>query len=84
MFITERAVLRMVDDGLVVTEIAPGIRLREDVLDQIDFKLQVLPELPQMDARIFGKGRMGLLEALQENPSATPRLGSNHRGGQAR
>jgi propionate CoA-transferase len=84
MFITERAVFRMSDDGLVVTEIAPGIRLREDVLDQIDFELQVLPELPLMDSRILRQGRMGLLEALQENPSATPWLGSNHRGGQAR
>ncbi len=84
MFITERAVIRMSDDGLVVTEIAPGIRLREDVLDQIDFELQVLPDLPLMDSRILRQGRMGLLEALQENLSATPRLGSNHKGGQAR
>ena len=83
MFITERAVIRMSDDGLVVTEIAPGIRLREDVLDQIDFELQVLPDLPLMDSRIFTKGRMGLLEALQENQLATPALASNHKSGQA-
>lgn len=77
VFITERAVLRMSDDGLVVTEIAPGIRLREDVLDQIDFEVQILPDLPLMDSRIFGHERMGLLETLQDGQSVMPLPASN-------
>ncbi|MDC0178608.1 acyl CoA:acetate/3-ketoacid CoA transferase [Woeseiaceae bacterium] len=65
MFITERAVFRMSNEGLVVTEIAPGIRLREDVLEQIRFEPKVLPNLPLMDSRIFHEGRMNLRDTLE-------------------
>lgn len=82
IFITERAVLRMSHEGLAVTEIAPGIRLREDILDQIDFELQVLPDLPLMDTRIFSKGRMGLLDTLQEDQLITPPIASDTKASQ--
>ena len=63
-FITDRAVLEMAADGLVLTEIAPGARLREDVLDRIGFEVRVSPTLSTMDARIFRPGPMGLREAF--------------------
>ena len=63
-FITDRAVLEMAADGLVLTEIAPGARLREDVLDRIGFEVRVSPTLRTMDARIFRPGPMGLREAF--------------------
>ena len=72
-FVTERAVLTGSSEGLVVTEIAPGVRLREDVLDQIGFKPKVLPDLPLMDPRIFREGRMGIRDALDlDQPVAQP------------
>ncbi len=83
MFITERAVLRMSDEGLVVTEIAPGIRLREDVLDQIGFKVEVSPDLPPMDPRIFREGCMGLLDTLHADQLLTPPDASNNKAAQA-
>ncbi len=64
MFVTERAVLRMRDNGLVVTEIAPGIRLQADVLDQIGFEVAVAPEMREMDRRLFLDGPMGLRETI--------------------
>ena len=70
-FVTERAVLTGSSEGLVVTEIAPGVRLREDVLDQIGFKPKVLPDLPLMDARIFREGRMGIRDALDLDQPVT-------------
>ena len=60
LFVTERAVLRLTDDAMVLTEIAPGVRLQEDVLEQIGFHVQVSPDLAPMDARLFRKGPMGL------------------------
>ena len=63
-FITERAVLRMTADGMVMTEIAPGVRLREDVLDQLGFEVKVSPDLEEMDERIFREGPMGLGETM--------------------
>ena len=53
LYITERCVLRLSDAGLEVTEIAPGIDLRRDVLDQSDIELRVSPSLKVMDAAIF-------------------------------
>ena len=64
MFISERAVLRMADEGLVVTEIAPGVRLQEDVLDQLSFEVKVSPDLKPMDSRIFRDGPMGLRQEI--------------------
>jgi propionate CoA-transferase len=63
-FVTERAVFRMTPEGLVVTEIAPGMRLREDVLDQIGFEPKVAPDLKRMDERIFRDGPMGLRDDI--------------------
>lgn len=53
MFITERAVLELTKDGLVLTEIAPGVDLQKDILDQMEFKPIVSPDLKLMDAGIF-------------------------------
>lgn len=59
-FITERAVLVITRDGLVVTEVAPGVDLERDVLGQMAFRPRVAPDLKIMDARIFREGLMGL------------------------
>ena len=59
-FITERAVLVITKEGLVITEIAPGVDLEKDVLAQMAFRPKVAPDLKTMDARIFNEGLMGL------------------------
>jgi propionate CoA-transferase len=63
-FITERAVLVITKDGLLLTEIAPGVDLEKDVLGQMAFRPKVAPDLKLMDARIFRAERMGLAEAV--------------------
>jgi len=60
LFISERAVFRLDADGLILTEIAPGVDLRKDVLDQMAFEPRVSPDLKLMDARLFRDGPMGL------------------------
>ena len=60
MFITERAVLERVREGMMISEIAPGVDLEQQVLAQMDFKPMVSPQLRLMDPRIFQEGRMGL------------------------
>jgi propionate CoA-transferase len=56
--VTERAVFELTAEGLVVTEIAPGIDLEADVLAHMGFKPIISDELRTMDARIFGAGPM--------------------------
>ena len=70
LFVSERAVFRLEDDGLVLIEIAPGIDLQRDVLQKMDFVPRVSADLKQMDARIFRDGKMGL--AIEE-PAHGPR-----------
>jgi propionate CoA-transferase len=59
-FITERAVFRLEREGIVLTEIAPGVTLQEDVLDKMGFTPHVHPSVKTMDSRIFRSGPMGL------------------------
>ena len=60
LYITERAVFRLTDKGLVLAEIARGADLRRDILDQMEFAPVVPEEIPFMDARLFREGPMGL------------------------
>ncbi len=59
-YITERCIIALEERGLTVTEIAPGIRLEEDVLNQAEIPLQVSPKLREMDARLFSPELMQL------------------------
>lgn len=52
-YITERAVFVRKEAGLVLTEIAPGIDVRRDVLDEIPFPVSVDDHLKPMDAELF-------------------------------
>lgn len=64
LYITERAVFELKPEGVTLTEIAPGVDLQTDVLNQIDFPVKVDPNLKTMDARIFQPELMGLKQCL--------------------
>jgi acyl CoA:acetate/3-ketoacid CoA transferase len=59
-YVTERCVIDLTDDGLVVREIAPGVDLKRDVLDLADFPLRVDPNFKQMEPALFRDAPMGL------------------------
>ena len=68
-FVTERTVFELMPEGLVLTELAPGIRLQEDVRDRMGFVPQVHPSLRAMPAPLFRTGPMGMRAAfLQRAP----------------
>ena len=48
------------EEGIILTEIAPGIDLQTQVLDVVDFDVRVSSGLRTMDERIFREGKMGL------------------------
>jgi propionate CoA-transferase len=60
LYITERAVFEMMEQGIVLTEIAPGVDLTKDVLPHMGFKPLVSRDLKAMDERIFRDEPMGL------------------------
>lgn len=59
-YVTERAVFRLDAEGLVLTEVAPGIDLQRQVLDLMDFAPRIADDLRVMDERIFRDQLMGL------------------------
>jgi propionate CoA-transferase len=68
LYVTERCVFALREDGLELVEIAPGIDIERDVLALMDFK-PILRRDPQlMDARIFRDGVMELRERLLSVP----------------
>jgi len=60
LYVTERAVFAMREKRLTLIEIAPGIDLKTEVLDQCATEIVVAPDLCLMDARLFSEGPMGL------------------------
>ena len=66
LYVTERAVFRLVGGRLELVEIAPGLDLERDVLGQMGFRPAVAASLETMDARIFGDGRMSALKHFAE------------------
>jgi propionate CoA-transferase len=66
--ITERCVFELVEGGLELIEIAPGIELEQDILANMDFHPLIRHPLELMDERIFKIAPMGLREALLAIP----------------
>ena len=60
LYITERCVFELRPEGVTLTEIAPGIDLQTQILDQMDFVPKMADEIKTMDARIFRDELMGL------------------------
>ena len=53
LYLTERASFRLTPQGIELFEVAPGIDLQRDVLDQMDFAPRVAPDLKVMDSAHF-------------------------------
>lgn len=60
IYITERAVFELKEDGMHLTEIAPGIDLQTQILDLMEFEPIIDGEIKLMDSRIFKEERMNL------------------------
>ncbi|MTJ81366.1 MAG: 3-oxoacid CoA-transferase [Telmatospirillum sp.] len=60
LYITERAVFKVTDRGLTLTEVAPGVDLNRDVLGKMGFAPAIADDLRDMDARLFRDEPMGL------------------------
>ena len=58
LFITERAVFRLTEGGLLLTEAAEGIDIQKDIIDRMGFTPMVAEKITKMDPRIFREDPM--------------------------
>ena len=65
LYVTERCVFVLREEGLELTEVAPGIDVRKDILDLLPFK-PIVFEPKEMNPALFRPEVMGLREALND------------------
>lgn len=70
IFITERAVLKAVNGGLELIEIAPGIDLEKDIVCQMAYRPRIAPDLKPMDKRLFSPALMNLRADMEAKARA--------------
>ena len=68
LYVTERCVFALRQEGLELIEVAPGIDVERDVLAQMEFKPIIRRDPTLMDERIFREGPMELRERLLSIP----------------
>ncbi len=68
LYITERCVFSLTENGLKLSEIAPGIDIEKDILAHMDFK-PIIDEPIMMDKSIFEIKTMKLRKKLLEIPT---------------
>jgi propionate CoA-transferase len=66
LYITERAVFKLVDGEMTLIEIAPGIDLEKDILAQMEFTPRISPDLKSMPPEIF-RPKWGRLKEIIES-----------------
>lgn len=59
-YVTERCVMKLTPDGLLVTEIAPGVDVERDVLGQAEFPVDVARDLKVTPAKLYRDEKIGL------------------------
>lgn len=60
LYVTERAVFRLVPGGIELIEIAPGVELERDILSKMAFTPILCKQMKTMDPRIFTDALMHL------------------------
>ena len=57
LYVTERAVFRLTERGIILEEVAPGIDVDKDIISKMGF-IPIVGSIKEMDKRIFNDGKM--------------------------
>ena len=70
LYVTERCVFRLTEEGLELAEVAPGVDIERDILARMGFRPLIPRDPALMDAAIFGAEPMNLRERMLAVPLA--------------
>ncbi len=65
-YVTERAVFVLTPEGVMLIEVAPGVDVKRDVLDMMEFKPIVSSELKTIDKMIYRDELLGLKQYFKQ------------------
>lgn len=65
LYVTERCVFRLRENGLELTEVAPGIDMQKQILDLLPFA-PIVNNVHPMKSELFQEGRLGLLDMMSD------------------
>lgn len=51
---------RLVEEGIMLTEVAPGVDLERDIFAHMDFHPLIAEDLKEMGSRLFQEEKMGI------------------------
>ena len=67
LYVTERAVFRLTEEGVKLIEIAKGADLQKDILDKMDFVPLIAEDLKVTDTAFYREGACGLRAMVEKN-----------------
>lgn len=65
LYVTERCVFRLRENGLELTEVAPGIDMQTQILDLLPF-MPIINDVHPMKLGLFQEERLGLLDMMSD------------------
>ena len=66
-YVTERAVFKLTENGPELIEIAKGVDLQKDIIDQMEFVPVIADNLKYTDTSIYMPGAYGLKKIIYDN-----------------
>lgn len=67
LYVTERAVFKLTEKGVMLVEIAKGVDLQKDILDQMEFTPLIAEKLAVTDTGFYREGACGLRKLIERN-----------------
>lgn len=64
LYVTERCVFELREDGVTLVEVAPGLNVERDIIAAMAFRPQIAPDLKTMDPAIFQADWGGLAAVM--------------------
>jgi propionate CoA-transferase len=70
-FVTERAVFKLMPNGVELIEYAPGIDIEKDILSQMEFKPIISPNLKEIPSEIFKNKVMNFKDLFYDSNNSS-------------